>query len=125
MNSTAPTTTVTKSEKEESPCACNLHVFNQVEKQRHSELMRKLDEATLETAELEDGYGFKLRVNVVTVTDVAEWITYERLCCPFFSFEIELQPENRALWLRLRGGTKVKEFLRPDVERHAVFEPKF
>jgi len=87
--------------------------------------MRKLDEATLETTELADGYAFKLQPAAVAITEVAEWITYERLCCPFFSFEVELQPENRELWLRLRGGEKVKEFLRPDVERHAVFEPKF
>jgi len=123
----APVTSQNAAEtiQEESPCYCNLHVFSEAEKQRHSELMQKLEDATLETIEVADGFAFRLQPNAVSILEVAEWITYERNCCPFFSFEIELQPDNRALWLRLCGGDKVKEFLRPDVERNTVFEPKF
>lgn len=117
--------TVMDSTQSETPCACNLHVFDKEEKKRHAELMHKLDEATLGTVELADGFEFRLDPRDVEITDVAEWITYERLCCPFFNFEVELQSGNNALSLRLRGGDKVKEFLRPDVERQAVFEPKF
>ena len=125
MDSPVTHDTVAEPSQQESPCVCNLHVFSQEEKKRHSELMRKLEQATLETMEIADGYAFRLNPEAVTITDVAAWITYERHCCPFFNFEIELQSGNKALWLRLCGGTKVKEFLRPDVERNAVFEPKF
>ncbi|MDQ3748973.1 MAG: MerR family DNA-binding protein [Acidobacteriota bacterium] len=42
--------------------------------------------------------------------DVAEFITYERLCCPFFNFEMAVEGEN--LSLRLKGKEGVKEFIK-------------
>jgi len=86
--------------------------------------MHKIDAAIIETRELHDGYGFQLGQEGVAITEVAEWISYERHCCPFFHFELELQPDQGSLWLNLRGGANVKEFLRHDVERRTVFEPK-
>jgi hypothetical protein len=112
-------------DNQKAPCACNFRVFSDEEKKRHSELMRKIDAAVAETRELPDGYGFHLLQQELSMTEVAEWIGYERHCCPFFHFELELQPNQGDLWLNLRGGADVKEFLRPDVERRAVFEPKF
>jgi hypothetical protein len=114
----------TQETNETTPCACNFRVFSAEEKKRHSELMRKIDAAIVDTRELADGYGFHLQSEAITITDVAEWITYERHCCTFFHFEIELRPNHGSLWLNLRGGTEVKDFLRSDVERRTVFEPK-
>ncbi len=111
--------------KQESPCVCNFHVFSDTEKQRHSELMQKLKDATIETTETADGFTFLLKPEFVAVTEVAEWISYERHCCSFFNFQIELQSQDSRIRLRLYGGSKVKEFLRPDVEHNSVFDPKF
>lgn len=125
MNLPSPSSGTMATTQEETPCYCNIHVFSETEKKRHSELMQKLKDATLETIEAADGFAFRLEPKSVSILEVAEWITYERHCCTFFNFEIELQPNGRALWLKLGGGENVKEFLRPDVERNAVFEPKF
>jgi len=108
-----------------SGCSCDFGIFEEAEKERHSQLMTKLDAAMGETVELRDGYAFQLNKEAISVTEVAEWITYEQRCCSFFAFEIELQANNGPLWLKLRGDENVKEFLRPDAERNTVFEPKF
>src|SRR5438034_1441692 len=42
---------------------------------------------------------------------VAEFIELERRCCPFFRFELEVQDEGRAAWLRLTGRMGVKQFI--------------
>ncbi|MGE5322018.1 MAG: hypothetical protein ACM3SW_04120 [Actinomycetota bacterium] len=106
-------------------CSCNFDVFDGPEKERHSQLMAKLDTAMGETVELSDGYSFQLNREAISLTEIAEWITYEHRCCPFFTFELELQANDGPLWLRLRGSEDVKRFLRPDAEQNTVFEPKF
>src|SRR5436305_6659028 len=93
-----------KADTQKVPCACNFRVFSDQEKRRHSELMHKIDGAIADTRELPDGYGFHLLQEKVSITEVAEWISYERHCCPFFHFEVELQPNEGDLWLNLRGG---------------------
>jgi hypothetical protein len=107
-----------------SGCSCNFGVFEGDEKERHSQLMSKLDDAMGDTAELPDGYAFQLNKDVISLTEIAEWITYEQRCCPFFTFELEVQANNGLLWLRLRGDENVKQFLRPDAEKNTVFELK-
>lgn len=127
--STAPATTekITNAETAcgcDSGCACNFGVFEEVEKERHSQLMGKLGEALGETVELPDGYAFRLNKETISLTEVAEWITFEQRCCSFFTFELEFQANDGPLWLKLRGNEDVKEFLRPDAERNTVFDPK-
>jgi hypothetical protein len=41
----------------------------------------------------------------------ARWASYERRCCPFFVFELELGPDEGPLWLRVTGGPGIKEFI--------------
>lgn len=106
-------------------CSCNFDVFDGPEKERHSQLMTKLDDAMGDTVELPDGYAFQLNREAISLTEIAEWISYEHRCCPFFTFELELQANGGALWLKLRGSEDVKRFLRPDAEQNTVFEPKF
>jgi len=42
---------------------------------------------------------------------IAKFIENERLCCPFFNFGLEVQPNSGPLWLRLTGNDGVKEML--------------
>ena len=46
---------------------------------------------------------------------VAEFIANERLCCPFFGFTVEIEPEGGALWLHLTGRDGVKPFIQAEV----------
>jgi hypothetical protein len=47
----------------------------------------------------------------IALAQLAEWISFERKCCPFFKFEIELEPESGPVWLSLTGRAGVKEFI--------------
>lgn len=93
---------------------CNLKVFTPTERTRHERLSKKLREARIEIKELANGYAFQLRADSVSVADLAEWVTGERKCCPFFDFGIDLQQDGGPLWLELKGNDGVKQFIRSE-----------
>jgi hypothetical protein len=66
--------------------------------------------------ELADGYALRLPAENGMILSVAEFITLERMCCPFFSFELEVGRDEGALWLKLTGREGVKEFLKSMLE---------
>lgn len=68
--------------------------------------------AVEETRELDDGYAFRFPSSDDWVRTLAEYVLFERACCPFFRFELALEPDGGPAWLRLRGGKDVKRFLR-------------
>jgi len=96
--------------------ACNLNVFTPGERTRHRALIALLKDAIAEQTELPDGYGLRLARDTISLAQLAEWATLESKCCPFFDFQLELGPQpDRPLWLRLRGGEGVKEFIHFEV----------
>lgn len=48
----------------------------------------------------------------------AEFISLERLCCPFFGFALDVAPEGGALWLSLTGRDGVKPFIAAEIGDH-------
>ena len=96
----------------ESPFACNVAGISAERRPRYMALARKLVSAKQEVRELADGYAFRFSVEASTIQELAEFITYERLCCPFFDLEIVVEREGGPVWLRLRGREGVKEFIR-------------
>lgn len=46
----------------------------------------------------------------------AEFITLERLCCPFLSFQLAVAEEKGPLWITLTGPEGVNDFLRLELE---------
>jgi hypothetical protein len=101
-----------KTPEDPSGWYCNLKALSPTERARLHELVQKLKNARIETEELPDGYAFRLQAEQVSLGELAEYVTSERKCCPFFDFEIELQREGGPLWLRLRGKQGVKAFMR-------------
>jgi hypothetical protein len=71
--------------------------------------------AIKETQELSDGYALRFPSDQSTILLVAEFISRERLCCPFFTFELVAEKEDGPLWLRLRGREGVKEFIKAEL----------
>jgi hypothetical protein len=41
--------------------------------------------------------------------------TLERRCCPFFNLQIEAEPNDGPIWLRMTGATGAKEFIRSEI----------
>ena len=93
---------------------CNMGALTKIERERHEQLMRLLESARIEIQELPDGFAFRLRYEVVSLAELAKWISYESKCCPFFDFEIQLERDNGPLWLKLRGKEGIKPFIRAE-----------
>jgi hypothetical protein len=97
---------------EDSPAlACDLTAITAEQRTSHQvRAQRVLHEAAEELHELPDGYA--LRFTADDYAALVEFIANERLCCPFFTFGLEVTPERGPIWLRLTGQSGVKEFLR-------------
>jgi hypothetical protein len=63
-----------------------------------------------ELRELPDGYEFRFANEPEMALALANFVEYERLCCPFYTFNIEVGAGGGPLWLRLTGTDGVKEF---------------
>ena len=98
----------------ESPFACNVAGISAEQRPRYIALAKKLVGAKQEVRELADGYAFRFSPEAATIQDLAEFIAYERLCCPFFELELVVEREGGPAWLRLRGREGVKEFIRTE-----------
>ncbi len=79
---------------------------------RYKEIIEKLNETRQGLKELNDGYAFRFKAESQMILEAAEFIVYERLCCPFFNLELAVEQDSDRLWLRLRGEEGVKEFIR-------------
>ena len=100
---------------QESPFACNLLALDAAGRRRHKAVSEQMHAAVKEVQELPDGYAFRFPAEQATILLVAEFIARERLCCPFFRFELVAEQEDGPLWLRLRGREGVKEFIRAEL----------
>ena len=65
----------------------------------------------LERPDLSDGYAFRFAAEAGAIAELAEWIRLERTCFPFLRFSIEVEPNERPVWLRLTGTAEVKAFV--------------
>jgi hypothetical protein len=74
-----------------------------------------LFKAVQATRELTDGYAFQLPNGKGFLIKIAEFIERERLCCPFFSFFIDVEPEIGPIWLKLTGPKGIKQFIQAEI----------
>ena len=94
--------------------ACNLKAISATERPRYNELMKRLRTAVRERSELPDGYDFRLDGNAITLREVADWISLERLCCPFLNFQLFASGSQSNWVLKLTGPTGVKALLQEE-----------
>ncbi len=95
----------------ELPIACDMTALNAAQRERQQVLMRKFHTSIQETEEMDDGYAFRLEADAATILAAAEFITIERLCCPFFTFELVVGPVGDPLRLKVSGRAGVKQFI--------------
>src|SRR5262245_19691063 len=100
-----------KNQKSEAPIACNLAAIPAERLEQHKATAEQIFGAVGEICELPDGYAFRLPETTDMLLKVAEFVSHERLCCPFFRFTLELEPQGGPLWLKLTGAEGVKQFL--------------
>jgi hypothetical protein len=100
----------------DTPFACNMSALDAGGKKRVLAILGELKSKRQEIKELPDGFAFRYAMDDQTFKDAAEFITLERLCCPFFEFELVAEKENGAMWLQLKGREGVKDFIRIEFE---------
>jgi hypothetical protein len=91
--------------------ACNLKAIRAAERPRYNDLMKRIRGAIRGRKELPDGYAFELDAKVIRLPEVAEWISMERLCCPFLTLQLSASGSHPQWRLRLTGPAGVKALL--------------
>jgi hypothetical protein len=92
------------------PIACDPTAIDAEYREAHLEAAgHLLRDGALEVQELHDGYAFRYAAE--QYAQVTEFIANERLCCPFFTFNLEVTPAQGPLWLRITGSEEIKAFL--------------
>ena len=107
----SPKTTMKNEKKDEAVFMCRLDALDTAERARYRELRKQLHAGVQEVKELSNGYAFRLSADSSTILLAAEWITFERRCCPFFNFALDIESEKQSLWLNVTGREGVKAFM--------------
>ena len=106
----------TTTKRHESPFACDRLALTPAQRKRHFDEVTPQVHAMVKSArELPNGYEFEFAPDPAAIAKIAEWVAGERLCCPFFDFEIRVERERGPVWLRLTGREGTKELIRADL----------
>lgn len=98
--------------------ACNLKAISAAERPRYNELVKRVREAMRDRTEIANGYAFKLDSKTITLPEAAEWISMERLCCPFLTLQLSAAGNQTHWVLTLTGPEGVKPLLDAEFPRH-------
>jgi hypothetical protein len=99
----------------ESPFACFMDAIEPNKRHQHIATAKFVFAAVSEVRELPNGYAFHLHNNSEMLQNVGDFISLERLCCPFFGFTLRVDREGGAVWLQLTGREGVKPFIQAEI----------
>jgi hypothetical protein len=91
--------------------ACNLKAITAAKRPRYDDLMKRLRAAVRERDNRHDGYSYELDSTGITLPEVAEWMSMERLCCPFLKLQLSAAGNREGWVLTLTGPEGVKPLL--------------
>ena len=97
-------------DQREIPIACSLS--EEDEARRRDDLLAEFTAHVGEVNELADGYELRFPGSAEWVAKLTQFITDERACCSFITFELVFEPNEGPVWLRMRGSDGVKSFVR-------------
>ena len=97
--------------RESQGLACDLTAIPADAREEHVITAPQLFALAQEVRELPDGFAIRFLNEPGRFMAIAEFIENDRLCCPFFNFGVDVEPNGGPLWLRLTGGEGVKEML--------------
>jgi hypothetical protein len=101
----------------ESAFICDLSMLTAADRARKEEIGATLASRMRGVRELANGYEFVLPGDANTIQLVTDWLVTERLCCPFFDFDLRIDREGGPTVLRLTGRKGTKEFIKADFGR--------
>ena len=93
------------------PVACNLAAFDDEQRKRYQALRAEMKAALIRSEAVPDGYRFYYPGTAAWVLRLAEFITLERVCCPFFTFTLVAAPDETEQLLTITGNEQAKAVL--------------
>ena len=93
---------------EDIPLACTLSESEQLTRNTElDDLLKHMQQVN----ELADGYALRFPGSETWANTLVQFITFERACCPFFTFALIFEPKQGPIWLHLRGPEGVKAII--------------
>lgn len=102
------------SPSEETPIACDLSVLKDPEKQR--DRFEALFEEREEVRRASGGLVVRFPDSMIVADHILDFIGRERQCCPFLTFEVAFEPEERGIWLYMGGDERVERYITREFE---------
>lgn len=93
------------------PIVCDLTAISSEKRDEHIETAKKLFASFKEVRELPDGFTFRVPPDSDSIIQAVTFILTERVCCPFFTFTLQMTDKGESVWLSLTGGEAVKQYL--------------
>jgi hypothetical protein len=100
-----------KNENHLIPLACVPSAMTKTQREKYHLLLDNLSSSPKKISELADGYRVCYPAESTMIMNLAEFISLERLCCPFLHFALVVEP-NQAVSLHLTGPEGVKKLLK-------------
>lgn len=97
--------------KSEQVIMCDLTAIPTAMREQHIRDSPRIFRAAQAVRELADGYAFCFPNDAGMWLDLATFVEYDRLCCPFFHFSLTAEPNHGPLWLAMTGPAGTKELL--------------
>ena len=98
-----------------TPLTCNMGVFTPAQREAHIQTTHELIQAVQNVKEVENGYEFTFPNEGEFISKIAEFISNERLCCPFLKFMLTVDA-GELISLSLTGPLGTPEFLRAEFD---------
>ncbi len=97
------------------PLVCNMDVFTPAERESHIQNTLQLYQTVQDIREAENGYEF-LFPYTTELAKLTEFISKEKMCCPFLEFTLRIEPNEKPVSLTLTGPEGTQEFLRNEFQ---------
>lgn len=94
--------------------ACNIGAIPKEIRPVHQANTERVFASAQEVQELATGYAWQLPNETDLLQTVVAFLNYERLCCPFFRFTLQIEPDQGPIWLKISGAIDVREFIRSE-----------
>ena len=98
----------------DTPLACNMDMFTPAQREAHIRTTTELIHAVQHVQGVENGYELRFANETELITQIAEFISNERLCCPFLHFTLHVTSDQEPVSFTLTGPSGTQEFLRAE-----------
>jgi hypothetical protein len=99
----------------EQPIACDFTAIDSSERETHKQKAEEVFTSVSTWRELSDGYAFRLPTETPIIEKAGAFIARERLCCPFFNFDLQVAADRGPVWLTITGTEEAKDYIAQNV----------